>query len=112
MLFGLASAPAIFMDLMNKLFCNYLDWFVVVFIDILVYSTSRKEQEDHLRAVLKILWENKFFFVFFCFVNIWENKLFVKLCHLALSFRLYVEPFVLAGLMLLTYFYFLWPLKN
>jgi hypothetical protein len=41
MSFGLTNAPAYFMDLMNKMFMEYLDRFVVVFIDdILIYSKS------------------------------------------------------------------------
>jgi hypothetical protein len=48
--FGLTNAPALFMDLMNRVFQPYLDKFVVVFIDdILVYSNSFKEHEEHLR---------------------------------------------------------------
>ena len=48
--FGLTNALAIFMDLMNRVFQPYLDKFVVVFIDdILVYSKSYKEHEQHLR---------------------------------------------------------------
>jgi hypothetical protein len=44
--FGLTNAPALFMDLMNRLFQPYLDKFVVVFInDILVYSKSYEEHE-------------------------------------------------------------------
>ncbi|XP_022857992.1 uncharacterized protein LOC111378931, partial [Olea europaea var. sylvestris] len=47
--FGLTNAPAIFMDLMNRVFHEYLDQFVIVFIDnILIYSKSSEEHEKHL----------------------------------------------------------------
>jgi hypothetical protein len=50
LLFGLTNAPALFIDLMNRVFQPYLDKFVVVFIDdILVYSKSYEENEQHLR---------------------------------------------------------------
>ncbi|GJU93904.1 putative reverse transcriptase domain-containing protein [Tanacetum coccineum] len=50
---GLTNAPAIFMDLMNRVFHEYLDRFVIVFIDdIMVYSKTREEHEDHLRIVI------------------------------------------------------------
>ena len=53
MSFGLTNAPATFMDMMNKVFKDYLDKFVIVFIDeILVYSQSEAEHEQHLRFVL------------------------------------------------------------
>jgi hypothetical protein len=48
MSFGLTNSPAYFMFLMNNIFMEYLDKFVVVFIDdILVYSGSEEEHEDH-----------------------------------------------------------------
>jgi hypothetical protein len=53
MCFGLTNAPAYFMYLMNKVFMEYLDKFVVVFIvDILVYSKNEEEHKEHLRLVL------------------------------------------------------------
>ncbi|GJR63666.1 putative reverse transcriptase domain-containing protein [Tanacetum coccineum] len=58
--FGLTNAPAVFMDLMNRIFHEYLDKFVIVFIDdILVYSKSEEEHERHLRIVLEILRQKK-----------------------------------------------------
>ncbi|KAI3758665.1 hypothetical protein L6452_06236 [Arctium lappa] len=54
--FGLTNAPTVFMDLMNRVFSAYLDKFVIVFIDdILVFSKSKEEHEDHLRIVLGTL---------------------------------------------------------
>jgi hypothetical protein len=53
MSFGLTNAPAFFMNLMNSVFMDYFDKFVVVFIDdILIYSQSEEEHADHLRMVL------------------------------------------------------------
>jgi hypothetical protein len=62
MSFGLTNAPAYFMYLMNKVFMEYLDKFVVVFIDdILVYSKNEEEHEGHLRLVLQKLRENQLY---------------------------------------------------
>ncbi|KAL0533119.1 hypothetical protein IC582_030334 [Cucumis melo] len=52
MSFGLTNAPAVFMDLMNRVFREFLDTFVIVFIDdILIYSKTEAEHEEHLRMV-------------------------------------------------------------
>nr|GFB49395.1 putative reverse transcriptase domain-containing protein [Tanacetum cinerariifolium] len=54
--FRLTNAPAVFMNLMNRVCKPYLDKFVIVFIDdILIYSKDKKEHEEHLRQILKLL---------------------------------------------------------
>jgi hypothetical protein len=61
MSFGLTNAPAYFMNLMNKVFMEYLDQFVVVFIgDIMVYSQNEEAHENHLRIVLQKLRDKGF----------------------------------------------------
>jgi hypothetical protein len=60
--FGLNNAPAYFMYLMNKVFMEYLDKFVVLFIDdILIYSRSEEEHEGHLHLVLQKLRDHKLY---------------------------------------------------
>jgi len=60
--FGLTNAPAAFMRLMNSVFQEFLDEFVIIFIDdILVYSKSPEEHEVHLMRVMEKLWEQKLF---------------------------------------------------
>ncbi|GJV15705.1 putative reverse transcriptase domain-containing protein [Tanacetum coccineum] len=54
--FGLTNAPVVFMDLMNRVCKPFLDEFVIVFIeDILIYSKNKKEDEEHLKAILELL---------------------------------------------------------
>ena len=60
--FGLMNALAAFMDLMHRVFQPYLDHVVVVFVnDILTYSQSEEEHEDHLRIVLQTLREHRLY---------------------------------------------------
>nr|GFA37263.1 putative reverse transcriptase domain-containing protein [Tanacetum cinerariifolium] len=54
--FGLTNAPTVFMDLMNRVCRPYLDKFVILFIyDILSYSKSKEEYEEHLKLILELL---------------------------------------------------------
>ena len=60
--FGLTNASTTFIDLMNTVFQPYLNRFVVVFIDdILVYSRTEDEHDEHLRVVLQILIEKQLY---------------------------------------------------
>jgi hypothetical protein len=62
MSFGLTNAPAHFMYLMNSIFMQELDKFMVVFIDdILIYSENEEEHAEHLRIVLSRLREHQLY---------------------------------------------------
>jgi hypothetical protein len=57
--FGLTNALVTFMCLMNNVLSKFLDRFVLVFIDdILIYSKSREEHEEHLKLVLQVIREH------------------------------------------------------
>jgi hypothetical protein len=89
--FGLANAPAAFMDLMNRVFHDFLDQFVVVFIDdILIYSKSLEEHEDHLRRVLQRLREKRLYAKFLkC--EFWLDKV-IFLGHVVSKDGISVDP--------------------
>jgi len=60
--FGVTNIPAVFMDLMNRVFAHYLDQFVVVFIDdILIYFKTKEEHAEHLRIILQTLRQEKLY---------------------------------------------------
>jgi hypothetical protein len=61
MSFGLTNVPAYFMYLMNKVFMEYLDKFVVVFIDDILIFSKNEEHDEHLRLVLQKLRENQLY---------------------------------------------------
>ena len=62
MSFRLMNALAAFMDLMNRVFGQFIDRFVIVFVDdILVYPRSREEHEQHLRMVLQTLQDHQLY---------------------------------------------------
>jgi hypothetical protein len=62
MSFGLANAPATFMEAMNGMLHEYLDDFVVIFLDdILIYSQTEEEHERYLSLVLDSLRKNQFY---------------------------------------------------
>ena len=70
MSFGLTNAPAVFMDLMNRVFHEYLDSFVIVFIDgIHIYSMTKEEDEQHIRLTLQLLWQHQLYAKFIKFVE-------------------------------------------
>ncbi|KAL0551952.1 hypothetical protein IC582_011045 [Cucumis melo] len=74
MSFGLTNVPALFMALMNRVFKDFLNTFVIVFIDdILVYSKTEVEHEEHLYQVLETLQANKLY-AKFCKCELWLKK--------------------------------------
>ncbi|KAL0539640.1 hypothetical protein IC582_023856 [Cucumis melo] len=91
MSFGLTNAPAVFMDLMNRVFKAFLDTFVIVFIDdILIHSKTEAEHEEHLHQVLETLRANKLYAKFFkC--EFWLKKV-TFLGHVVSSEGVSVDP--------------------
>ena len=89
--FGLTNAPAAFMDLMNRVFRQYLDKFVIVFIDdILVYSSNVDEHKEHLRMVLQTLREKQLY-AKFSKCEFWLDRI-VFLGHVISADGVYVDP--------------------
>ncbi|WVZ93905.1 LOW QUALITY PROTEIN: hypothetical protein U9M48_039855 [Paspalum notatum var. saurae] len=91
MSFGLTNAPAFFMYMMNSVFMNELDKFVVVFIDdILIYSKNEEEHKEHLRIVLTRLREHKLY-AKFSKCAFWLNEVSF-LGHILSEKRVAVDP--------------------
>nr|GEU79319.1 hypothetical protein [Tanacetum cinerariifolium] len=76
--FGLTNAPSVFMDLMNRVCKPYLDKFVIAFIDdILIYYKNKKDHEEHLRLILRLL-KKKELYAKFSKCEFWLSKLTQK----------------------------------
>nr|GEY55301.1 putative reverse transcriptase domain-containing protein [Tanacetum cinerariifolium] len=91
MLFCLTNAPAVFMDLMNRVCKPYLDKFVIVFIDdILIYSRDEKEHEEHLKAILEFL-KKRELYAKFSKCEFWIPKV-QFLGHMIDSQGIHVDP--------------------
>jgi hypothetical protein len=91
MSFGLMNARTHFMYLMNSIFMPELDKFVVVFIDnILVYSKSTEDHEEHLRVVLQRLWDHHLY-TKFSKCEFWINEVSF-LGHMISSEGIVVDP--------------------
>ncbi|GJX47038.1 putative reverse transcriptase domain-containing protein [Tanacetum coccineum] len=89
--FSLTNAPAVFMDLMNRVCKPYLDKLVIVFInDILIYSRNKEEHANHLRIILELLKKDKLY-AKFSKCNFWIH-IVQFLGHLIDSQGLHVEP--------------------
>ncbi|GJV93931.1 putative reverse transcriptase domain-containing protein [Tanacetum coccineum] len=88
---SLTNAPAVFMDLMNRVCKPYLDRFVIVFIDdILIYSKSRKEHEGHLKLILNLLKKEELY-AKFSKCEFWLSKV-QFLGHVIDSEGIHVDP--------------------
>ncbi|KAA0067728.1 pol protein [Cucumis melo var. makuwa] len=91
MSFGLTNAPALFMDLMNRVFKDFLDSFVIVFIDdILIYSKTEAEHEEHLHQVFETLRANRLY-AKFSKCEFWLKKVSF-LGHVVSSKGVFVDP--------------------
>ncbi|GJZ62702.1 putative reverse transcriptase domain-containing protein, partial [Tanacetum coccineum] len=89
--FGLTNTLTVFMDLMNRVCKPYMDKFVIVFIDdILIYSKNKKEHEEHLRLILRLLKKEELYAKFLkC--EYWLSKV-QFLGHVIDSGGIHVDP--------------------
>ncbi|XP_062118714.1 uncharacterized mitochondrial protein AtMg00860-like [Humulus lupulus] len=91
MSFGLTNAPAVFMDLMNQVFKDYLDKFVAVFIDdMLIYLMTDAEHEGHLQLTLERLKKHQLF-AKFKRCEFWQEKV-AFLGHIVSKNGVEVDP--------------------
>jgi hypothetical protein len=91
MSFGLTNVPAYFMYFMNKVFMEYLDKFVVVFIDdILIFLKTEEEDEKHLRLVQEKVRSNQLY-AKFSKCEFWLTK-FAFLEHVISAGGVSVDP--------------------
>ncbi|GJZ77550.1 putative reverse transcriptase domain-containing protein [Tanacetum coccineum] len=89
--FGLTNAPAVFMDLMNRVYKPYLNKFIILFIDdILIYSRNKEEHANHLRIILELLKKEKLY-AKFSKCDFWI-RIVQFLGHLIDSQGLHVDP--------------------
>ncbi|GJR92748.1 putative reverse transcriptase domain-containing protein [Tanacetum coccineum] len=89
--FGLTNVSPVFMDLMNHVCKQYLDKFVIVFIDdILIYSRNKEEHADHLRIILELLKKEKLY-AKFSKCDFWIN-IVQFLGHVIDSQGIHVDP--------------------
>nr|GFD01957.1 putative reverse transcriptase domain-containing protein [Tanacetum cinerariifolium] len=96
--FDLTNAPAVFMDLMNRVCKPYLDKFVIVCIDdILIYSKNKKEHEEHLRTILKLL-KKKELYAKFSKCEFWILKV-QFLSHVINNEGIHVDPAKIKSIM-------------
>ncbi|GJS85421.1 putative reverse transcriptase domain-containing protein [Tanacetum coccineum] len=89
--FRLTIAPAVFMDLMNRVCKPYLDKFVIVFIDdILIYSKTKEDHEVHLGLVLELLRKEKLY-AKFSKCEFWLQEVHI-LGHVVNQNGIHVDP--------------------
>nr|GEW39805.1 putative reverse transcriptase domain-containing protein [Tanacetum cinerariifolium] len=95
--FSLTNAPAVFMDLMNRVCKPYLDKFVIVFIDdILIYSKDKEEHEEHLKTILELL-KREQLYAKFSKCDFWLESI-QFLVHVINSKGVHVDPAKIAAI--------------
>jgi hypothetical protein len=89
--FGLSNVPIVFMCLMNSVLRDYLDKFVIVFLDeIMVYSKSEEEHEKHLRMVLQVLRDHQLY-AKLSKCSFYQEKIHY-LGHIISKYGIFVDP--------------------